>query len=86
MKSLQTEKGMQYSYEKLHTVQANSGSWDKSSRVYHPVAPYLRLWPGKSCVCGLCRYKDHNETAGCIEGRYRVCYDHCHINNGNVGI
>ena len=36
--------------------------------------------------CGLCRYKDHNETAGCIEGRYRVCYGHCHINNGNVGI
>ena len=44
MKSLQTEKGMQYSYEKPHTVQANSGSWDKSSRVYHPVAPYLRLF------------------------------------------
>ena len=44
MKSLQTEKGMQDSYEKPHTVQANSGSWDKSSRVYHPVAPYLRLW------------------------------------------
>ena len=55
MKSLQTEKGMQYSYEKPHTVQANSGSWDKSSRVYHPVAPYLRLWLGKSSVFGLCR-------------------------------
>ena len=51
MKSLQTEKGMQYSYEKPHTVQANSGSWDKSSRVYHPVAPYLRLWLGKSADC-----------------------------------